>query len=571
MKKALLALSFLFLPLYLITAQEQQIDAEFQGVHHMKDPSELDRMDEIARGFSPSQLPIGPIRNIAEFNRMEGVLIAYDNGFGIPLALIAEMSQDCKVWTIVTSVGIQSSVSSMYMGNGVNMANCEFLVKPVNSYWTRDYGPWFILDGNFDVSVVDFPYNRPRPSDDAIPIHVATAMNLNVYNMNLIHTGGNYMTDGMGVSASTDLVAAENPGLSVAQINQLASDYLGIQNYYLNDDPLGLYIEHIDCWGKFLDVDKILLGEVPMSDPRYSDYEAVASFYGAHLSSYGTPYEIHRVYSPNGQPYTNSLILNNKVLVPVVSGTGSNWNDTAIARYEQAMPGYEVIPIAQYSAAAWQTSDALHCRAIGLADRDLLDIFHIPLLGTIPPQGIYEIVARIVAASDSGLLLDSVYCAYSINGAGYVKGLMVPDTANTFKFALTGLSVGTEVDYYIHASDSTGRSEFHPFIGVSDPHHFMVQNVVGELGQETDLKTRLRILPNPAEIMTFINFSTWREGEVDIRVYSLDGKLVKNYSAKHISSGKHQWKLDLSSWSPGMYVVHLSSVHGAFSSKFIVK
>lgn len=569
MKGLLLALISIILPISLMHAQEVQIKSDFQGRHHMKDPSELQRMDEVGKGFLPTNAPVAPVRNIAEFNRMGGVLIAYDGGFGIPLALIAEMSQDTKVWTIVSSNSIKNYVTSLYQSAGVNLANAEFLVKPINSYWTRDYGPWFIIDGNNEVGVVNFPYNRPRPYDDAIPGHIANEFGLNLYNMNLIHTGGNYMTDGMGVSASTDLVADENPALSSAQIDQLVSDYLGVHTYYLNDDPLGLYIEHIDCWGKFLDVDKILIAEVPPSDPRYSDYEAVASFYSSHLSSYGTPYEVHRAYSPNGQPYTNSLILNNKVLVPVVSGSGSNWNDTAIARYEQAMPGYDVIPFTQYNAAPWQTTDALHCRAKGLADTYILDILHAPVVGDQAPSPQFNLSARIVATSGQGLVEDSIYCKYRLNGGSWSIQQMQPDTGMYWSCSLPGFSAGTDIDYVIYAQDSSGRKESHPFIGDADPHQFAVRNIVNI--PEEKQRTRLRIYPNPAEDHTFINFSSWEAGPVTISVYTLEGKLLYSRSWTDIPPGKHQWPLNTASWPGGLYLLSIHSAHGKFTSQLVVK
>ena len=29
--------------------------------------------------------------------------------------------------------------------NGVNMNNVEFIIGPTDSYWTRDYGPWWVV------------------------------------------------------------------------------------------------------------------------------------------------------------------------------------------------------------------------------------------------------------------------------------------------------------------------------------------------------------------------------------------------------------------------------------------
>jgi len=230
-----------------------------------------------SRDFYETDPPVGPVHNIAEFEPMQGVLIRYQ--FGIPYALIAELSQETTVTTIVSSQAQSNTVLGYYNSNGVNTDNCNFLIAPSDSYWTRDYGPWFVIDGNGDFGIVNFPYNRPRPNDDDIPIEMAEFLDINLFGMDIYHTGGNYMTDGLGISASTDLVIPENPSLSVEEIDQLMLDYLGISNYHLIPDPNNTYIDHIDCWSKFLAVDKILLRSVPESHPQYDEIEEVADYY----------------------------------------------------------------------------------------------------------------------------------------------------------------------------------------------------------------------------------------------------------------------------------------------------
>ncbi|MCK7525236.1 MAG: hypothetical protein MZV64_50340 [Ignavibacteriales bacterium] len=74
----------------------------------------------------------------------------------------------------------------------------------------------------------DFPYNRPRPYDDNIPVVLAQQMGIPLYGMNLIHTGGNWMDDGMGIAASTTLVYTENPDLTEEEID---THCLGLPGY----------------------------------------------------------------------------------------------------------------------------------------------------------------------------------------------------------------------------------------------------------------------------------------------------------------------------------------------------
>ncbi|MFC2086402.1 agmatine deiminase family protein, partial [Bacteroidota bacterium] len=389
----------------------------------------------------------------------------------------AEMSEDIMVTTVVSGLTEENTVRSTYTTAGVNLDNCNFVYAPVDSYWSRDYSPWYIIDGNNDVGIINFPYNRPRPNDNDIPIEMAEFINVELYGMNLIHTGGNYMTDGYGIAASTDLVISENLSLSVSDIEQKVEDYLGITNYYLCEDPLGEYIEHIDCWGKFLDVDKILIGAVSESDSRYEDFEEMAEFWADQISSYGTNYQVFRTYSPNGQPYTNSLILNRKVLVPIVTGYGSDWNDSALAVYEAAMPGYEVIGFEEYAYAPWENTDALHCRAHGIADRNMLIIKHIPVNNQGVKENDIEIEAQIITCSDTTLKQDSLFIYFAVNDNEYQQINMTQKRDSTYLGYIPAQEIGSTIKYYLFAKDNAQNVATHPYIGEVDAHVFVFEEM----------------------------------------------------------------------------------------------
>jgi len=419
--------------------------------------------------FYETDPPAGEARNVAEFDQMQAVIVRYP--FGVPISLIKELADDVEVLTLVANGNEQLFVTNQYTTNGVNLDNCSFLQIPTDSYWVRDYGPWFIFDGNNQPGIVNFPYNRPRPNDDNVPIEIANYLDIDLYGMNLISTGGNYMTDGLGKSSSTELVYEENPTLSEEEVDSLVFNYLNIENYYVIDDPLDEYIKHIDCWGKFLSPGKVLIGQVSESDYRYDDFEAAANFFKTTTSSWGKPYEVFRVFTPGtppNTPYTNSLIANKKVFVPL---TGSIWDDEAIDSYEEAMPGYEIVGI-NYT--GWLNTDALHCRAKGIADLGMLYIEHMPLLGNVGHQWDYELSAEVIACSGETVYPDSVFIFYSVDGGDFLPSLMVNESGTTWTGTINEINPGDQVSYYIYAADESGRNATHPYIGEPDPHEFTV-------------------------------------------------------------------------------------------------
>lgn len=441
---------------------------------HWLTPEELTRLHEIGRSFVETDPPASPIRNVAEFDFQQGVLIRYP--FGIPMTLIKEMADDIMVTTIVNSVAQQNTVMNMYISNGVNVSNCNFLIAGTNSYWTRDYGPWFESDSSDNIGIIDFPYNRPRPLDDEIPKEVAEMLGISWYGMNIIHTGGNYMTDGYNISASTDLVWTENPTQTHQQIEEKMHNYLGIDTYHVVPDPNGTYIDHIDCWGKFLAPDKILIRKVPPTHPQYTYIEQAAAYWAAQTCAYGYLYKVFRVNTPNNQPYTNSLILNKKALVPIMN---SIWDDSALAVYQAAMPGYEVIGFLGNPGTPWESTDALHCRAIGIADVGLLFIRHYPLYGEHPAEQDYPVTAELIVCSDTAVIGDSVLIHYQVNNGGWNLLPMANTTGSFWAASIPSQPGGSTVRYYLTAADLSGRHASAPFIG--EPDAFAFQTVYTNL------------------------------------------------------------------------------------------
>ena len=555
MNKHILTFITAFLLFVVSNAQNTSTSSEFQSKYHMMDSSELFVPRIAGKSFTETLPPVGTVRAIPEWDVAQAVLISYNGGFGIPYSLIAEMSQDVRVITIVESSSQQTTVTNNYNSNGVNMSNCSFVIAPLDSYWSRDYGPWFIMVNNSQIAVVDFPYNRPtRPNDDNVPVVMAPYLNETLYGMNVMATGGNYMCDGMGVAAMTDLINDDNPSLTSDQIDTAFKQYLGITNNYITTDPLGAYIKHIDCWGKFLDVDKILIGQVPVTNSHYNDYEAIATFWANQTSSYGDPYQVYRVYEPNGEAYSNSLILNKKVFMPFMSGSTSQ-NNAALAVYQQAMPGYQCFGVNQLSSqTAWASTDALHCRTHEIADKNMLYVHHVPYWGPQPIQSQYNVTADIYALSGSNIINDSVWLRYNVNLGPWNQVSMSHISGNQWTGAIPQQLTGDTIRYYIHASDLSPHSVTHPLIGSYDPHKFYITNIVSVNERKTE---QALMFPNPANDYIFIQMKDCNSPEVNVKLFSAMGAEILSFDEQNTCD--HLIKINTGNVAPGSYLVNINS------------
>ena len=465
MKKALSIFTLLLLMAATMQAQEKKPD--WMRWHYLSEAE----MYDTSRGmnFVETDPPTGTPRFVAEFEPMQGVMIRYP--LGIPTSLVAQLSNNCMVYCIV-STSQQNQAQNSFQSAGVNMSNVTFVNAPTDSYWVRDYGPWYIFEDR-EPAIVDNVYNRPRPNDDNISGVFANFWQIPMYGMNLQHTGGNMMEDGRGHGVSDDLVLNEN-NHNETNVRNKMRDYLGIDPYHITIDPQGDYIAHVDCWGKYLAPDKILIAQLPQSNPRYQYYEQVAEYFETTNCCWGYPYHVYRVQEPGGYtlaPYTNSLILNKTVYVPM--GSNSTYNNDAIAVYQEAMPGYTIVGV-NGGSAGWENTDALHCRTRGVMDFHMLFVDHRDVLhGEQEWQDSIPVVSKFIAYSGANLKQDSLLVYYSIDGGTYQTAHMTA-TGNPDEYVgyIKGYQGESEIDYYVFGADESGHRYTQPVFADLDPHHF---------------------------------------------------------------------------------------------------
>jgi len=318
---------------------------------------EQSRLHEIGINRTITDPPDSIVYTPAEFDSVTGVIFAWEAYPTLLTDLIKEVAENDTAWVVVDNTSEQNSVSNTLSNANVNMDRVVFQVIETNSVWVRDYGPWWIIEPENSLAIIDLVYNRPRPLDDTYPESAAGYFGINYYGLGLIEAGGNMLLDGQGAVIVSNVIfdgsQGFDPTLTQDQLEQYFLDYFGVHKVIVTPHLINDGTGHIDMFVKLINDSTIIVGEYENQSAGYpGNYDIcnqVASQLANETNGAGRPFNIVRMPMPsynNGITYTyiNSLIVNNKVLVPIYGISTEFANDDSIlALYETIMPGVEAV------------------------------------------------------------------------------------------------------------------------------------------------------------------------------------------------------------------------------------
>ncbi len=342
------------------------------------------RIDARAAGPIPA---INGARMAAEWEPATGVLIAWP--LRLPRDLTVALASDVKLYITVRDEADRDEAARILHEWGVADDRRAFIITPQGDGWygTRDWAAFAVFDASgqchlVDGRYIDYPASEPDPDaslywlsklenldfqpDDRAPAAVARALGLPRIELPIALTGGAVDTDGLGAAIIAEAVLRENEALGVSseQFLSICRSALGIDRVIVVPNYEDLGVHHVDCLLKFLDAERILVKRPPRDHSQFERVERVVKVLAQHTSASGRQYEIVRIDAPrySGEDlanYTNSLILNQRVYVPLF---GIEADEQALATWREAMPGYEVLGFEYGGPDGWTYTDALHCR-----------------------------------------------------------------------------------------------------------------------------------------------------------------------------------------------------------------
>lgn len=435
--------------------------------------------------------PQGGVRVVAEWEPALGALVAWPPM--VPESLLVEVARDDTLFLLVEDEERRDEAKRKLVAWGIDLGHVQFIIAKQGGAhpWTRDWGPparfseaegYSLVDPWFD----DYPlsgagcesrlYSQRRlafrdfTSDDLATGVLADALGFSNTRLPVALTGGNALVDGHGTVFSTCTVLNENRALGVSEEQFFAAvrREMGISKYVVIPNFELFGIQHIDCFLKLLDEERILVARPPQDHPHYQRSEAIVKELSALMNPHGRPYQIIRIDTPRYwwdfmPAYTNSLILNRKVLVPLY---GVPSDQAALETWRKAMPGYQVIGFEHHGSwyERWMSFDALHCRTRAIWDPEMLYMAHRRVDETVAPAEAYPIQVKIRDYSQAGLIPDMLELSWRLSGEERWQVISLKATADPdiFVASIPGAFAGQGVEYFLSAADRSGRRESLP-------------------------------------------------------------------------------------------------------------
>jgi agmatine deiminase len=533
---------------------------------------------------TPPNLP--NLRNMAEWEEVQTLVITWTSFTAVHREIIKAAQWNTKI-TIICSDS--NAVKSNLTTNSVPLTNLKYQVAPFNSIWIRDYFGNSVYGNNVDsLLMVDWIYNRPRPLDDVIPTVIANSLNIPIYEtkvspFDIIHTGGNYMSDGFGTAFSSQLTDNENPSKASAQIDTIHKQFMGVKRYIRF--PILPYdgINHIDMHMKLLDEETLLMGEYPLGIADGPQIEANLQYILSNYNSvFGTPYKVVRIPMPKDKnnkwpsqsggwycTYTNGVFVNKTYIFPTYY---AQYDTTAIRILKKQLPGYKIVGIDcdNGSNPIIASSGAIHCITHSVGMKEPLLISH-QKLNNKCDTGNYKISAKLL--HKSGIANATVFWTTdTLLGFNQTAMSLANAATADYSVALPPQTAGKTVYYYISGTSNNGKTINRPITAPLGRFTFDIQScsvITKVSGQQKNVELK-NIYPNPANAIACIPLYSETSQKVIVNLRNSLGQLIEEIYNGEISGEKNVF-LFADKYAKGVYFVEVNNGVNSSVKKLLVK
>ena len=558
----------------------QELDALPKGLTEVE--RELLPQFQFTNNRIISDPPSGPVRAAAEWEEVEYLVVRWTDGYRNILRQIVEAGvAECKV--IITTQN-ESSVTNYLTGQGVDLTNVEFLNVGSNSIWIRDYGGNTIYSDDVgERAYTDWIYNRPRPLDNIMPTAHANMLGMPIYVTNtgindLVNTGGNYMSDGLGNAFASKLILDENDsnnpyGVSAKteeEIDGIMNEYMGIENYIKMETLPYDEIHHIDMHMKLLDEETILVSRYPNGVADGPQIEENIDYILSNFQSpFGTPYQIKWIDAPSStsgsypdtggyyRTFSNAIFINKTILVPTYR---SEVDEPALAYIQELLPGYNVvgIDVDNPDENLIASLGAIHCITHTIGVDDPLWIVHQPVddanaNSTVAIDAMIKHISGVSTATvfwrEEGATDFNQTAMSLVSGDDWTLGLLIPSSS-------------VNIEYYIEAESISGKTLARPIVAPEGFWTILVENLSNEDWASTNISNPY---PNPTRGNVLFNLNQI-EGKINVSIFNV---LSQKLNITTLENGNGILTLELNNQWKGTLFVTFEGEFGKVTKKVI--
>ena len=558
----------------------QEVDALPKGLTEFE--RELLPQFQFTSNRVMSDPPSGPVRAAAEWEEVEYLVVRWTDGYKNILRQIVEAGvAECKV--IITTQN-ESNVTSYLTGQGVDMTNVEFLNTGSNSIWIRDYGGNTIYSDDVgERAYADWIYNRPRPLDNIMPTAHANMVGMPIYVTDtgindLVNTGGNYMSDGLGNAFASKLILDENQpgnpyGVSAKteeEIDGIMNEYMGIENFIKMETLPYDEIHHIDMHMKLLDEETILVSRYPDGVADGPQIEENIDYVLSNFQSpFGTPYVIKWIDSPPStsgsypdtggyyRTFSNAVFINKTILVPTYR---PEVDEPALAYIQELLPGYNVIGIDvdNPDENLIASLGAIHCITHTIGVDDPLWIVHQPLddanaNSTVAIDAMIKHISGVSTATvfwrEEGTTDFNQAAMSLVSADDWTADLLIPSSS-------------ANIEYYIEAESNSGKTLARPIVAPEGFWTILVESLSNEDWASNNISTPY---PNPTRGNVSFNLNQI-EGKINVSIFNVLGQKLNTTT---LENGNGVLTLELNNQWKGALFVTFEGEFGKVTKKVI--
>ncbi|WP_404306645.1 agmatine deiminase family protein [Neorhodopirellula lusitana] len=302
---------------------------------------------------------------------------------------------------VLCSDSIQMKETTRWLSeNGEEFPELYLCMMPTDTVWLRDFGPTFMQNADTfgkptRADVLDFFYVGSRPLDDRLPHVWGQQTRSQVVTVPWTIQGGNLMSNGRGLALTTTRIFEDNhiefertfPGQDAALdgrriVVEAFAEACNLSQLVVLEPLQSEETRHVDMFTTFLSPRDVLVARLdPNLDPvNAAILERNAERLGKIRVDMGDdgelPMQVHRVAIPvrdgtSWSAYTNAILANDLVLMPVFADESPDMIRRAVQTYQRLLPNHHVKTIDMSSMKKLQGE--LHCLSL-----------HVPAFAEMP-------------------------------------------------------------------------------------------------------------------------------------------------------------------------------------------